>query len=72
MVRLTNKYIFGSEYYSDSLVEIKYRERPNVLWKQNFPLLFTNLYPSIKKIKEEKIYYKNEDLCDIVYLLKKT
>jgi pseudaminic acid biosynthesis-associated methylase len=72
MVGLTSEYIFGSEYYSDNLVEIKYREHTNVLWKQNFPLLFTKLYPSIKKIKEEKIYYKNEDLCDIVYLLKKT
>ncbi|MBI1829461.1 MAG: methyltransferase domain-containing protein [Thaumarchaeota archaeon] len=72
IVSLTNEYIFGFEYYSDSLVEVKYRGHSNVLWKQNFPLLFTKLYPSMTKIKEKKIYYKNEDLCDVAYLLKKS
>jgi pseudaminic acid biosynthesis-associated methylase len=72
IVNLTKEYIFGFEYYSDALVEIPYRDHTNVCWKQNFPLLFKKLFPSLTTIKEEKIHYKNKDLCDIAYLLSKT
>ena len=72
IVNLTKKYIFGFEYYSDVLVEVPYRDHTNVCWKQNFPLLFKKLFPSLTTIKEEKIHYKNNDLCDIAYLLDKT
>ena len=71
IVNLTNEYIFGFEYYSDTLMEIPYRGHSNVCWKQNFPLLFKKLFPSLITIKEEKIRYKNKDLCDIAYLLRK-
>lgn len=71
IINLTEKYIFGFEYYSDNLTEINYRGHSNVCWKQNFPLLFKNIFPSLETIKERKIYYKNQDLCDIAYLLQK-
>ncbi len=71
IINLTNRYVFGFEYYSDNLVEIKYRDYANVCWKQNFPLLFTKLSPSLKVIKEEKFFYKNKNLVDIAYLLQK-
>jgi len=72
MGQLSKKYIFGFEYFSENLVEIKYRNNENTCWKQNFPLLFKKLFPSIKTVKEEKIHYKKENLCDIAYLLRKT
>jgi len=72
IVNLTKEYIFGFEYYADRQVEIAYRGSSNVCWKQNFPLLFKKLFPSIKTVKEEKIHYKKENLCDIAYLLRKT
>lgn len=72
IIRLTNKYIFGLEYYSDKLTEMNYRGHSNVMWKQNFPLLFLKASKNIKMVKEEKFYYKNENLCDVGYLLTKT
>jgi len=72
IIRLTNKYIFGLEYYSDKLTAINYRGHSNVMWKQNFPLLFLKASKNIKMVKEEKFYYKNENLCDVGYLLMKT
>ena len=71
IVSLTKEYIFGFEYYADSLVEIKYRGYSNVCWKQNFPLLFQQLFNYIDVVKEEKFHYKNKDLTDIAYLLRK-
>jgi len=71
IISLTKEYIFGFEYYADRLVEIKYRGYSNVCWKQNFPLLFQQLFNDIDVVKEEKFHYKNKDLTDIAYLLRK-
>ncbi len=71
IVNLTNRYIFGFEYYADNLTEIKYRDYTNMCWKQNFPLLFKKLFPSLKIIEEEKFHYRKKNLTDIAYLLQK-
>jgi len=71
IISLSKEYIFDSEYYSDELVEVNYRGHEKTLWKQNFPQLFLKENPKLKIIKQEKIYWKTEDLCDIIYLLKK-
>lgn len=71
IVDLSAKYIFGFEYYSDKLEEIKYHDHSNVCWKQNFPLLYMKLFPQLKVVKQEKFNYKNNDLNDVAYLLRK-
>ncbi|MGI0022374.1 MAG: pseudaminic acid biosynthesis-associated methylase [Nitrososphaeraceae archaeon] len=71
IINLTKEYIFGYEYYSDSLVEVVYRNHQSVMWKQNFPLLFTQNDSSIKILKQDIFKYKDENLADIAYLLKK-
>ena len=71
IISLTNKYVFGFENYADKLVTINYRDNPNTCWKQNF----SNLYLQTGKIniiKERKIFYKDSNLIDIAYLLKKS
>jgi len=72
IVNLSNKYIFGFEYFSNDVVAIDYRNHKGVMWKQNFPLLYKKLFPSLKTIKEEKIPYKEGNLYDVAYLLMKT
>ena len=69
--KLSKKYIFGFEYYSDYLEEIKYRNNESTCWKQNFPELIKKFNPSFKTIKQEKFQYKDENICDIAYLLEK-
>ncbi len=71
MGQLSKKYIFGFEYFSENLVEIKYRNNENTCWKQNFPELIKKLNPFFKTIKEEKFQYKDENICDVAYLLEK-
>ena len=71
IVDLSTQYVFGFEYYSDKLEEIKYRDHSNVCWKQDFPLLFTKLFPQLKIVKQEKFSYKNSAMNDVAYLLRK-
>ena len=51
-------------------MEIGYRGHNDVLWKQNFPLLFTK-HPGVSLINKQQFHYKNTNLSDIAYLLKK-
>ena len=70
IIKLTTRYIFGFEYFSEKLEEISYRGNENVCWKQNFPSAYNKLLPEIKTVKEQKFYYKNNS-CDIAFLLEK-
>ena len=71
IIDLSRNYIFGFEYFSENLVEIKYRENPESLWKQNFPKLFQKQSSDLQLIKEKKINYLNENLVDVAYLFSK-
>ena len=70
IINLSKKFIFGYEYFSENLEEIKYRGHDDVLWKQNFPNCFIKT-GKVKVLKENKFYYYKENLCDIAYLLEK-
>lgn len=71
IIDLSRNYIFGFEYFSENLVAIKYREKEEALWKQNFPKLFQNQSSDLKLVKEKKIFYLNKDLADVAYLFSK-
>jgi len=71
MVMLSKSHIFGFDNYADKLTEVNYRGNLNQLFKQNYPKLFRDRYPSLETKMEIKYPYINEDLTDIVYLLKK-
>jgi len=69
--RCTKEYIWGFEYYADKYTEIVYREKKNLLWKANFPKLYTELFNDLELIKEKRLKYLNNDNIDIMFLLKK-
>lgn len=72
IVRCSNNYIYGSEYYADEMTEVKnYRGRDNVLFKRDFPKLFKEHFPELKLIKEKKYKYTFNDDFDVTYLFKK-
>ena len=71
MIDLSRNYIFGSENFSENLVEVNYRGNTESLWKQNFPALFQKQSPDLQLIKEKKINYLDENLVDVTYLFSK-
>lgn len=72
MYRCSKKYIFGFEYYADSLTEINYRGHSNYLWKADYAALFMEQFPDLKLVKTEKYpYIDNSGNVDFIYLLEK-
>lgn len=71
IVNLSREYIFGFEYFSEDLKEVKYRNQLNSCWKQNFPKLYLTSFPNLKMKKIKKIFYKETDLVDVAFLLQK-
>lgn len=71
IIRVSNKYIWGLEYFSEEYEEILYHGQNNLLWKTNFCKLFLDKNPKISLIKEKKyVYLENNQLIDQMYLLK--
>ncbi len=68
---LSKKFIFGFEYFSEILTEIRYRENSLTCWKQDFPSLYLKLFPELRINKLKKIGYVDNELQDVSYLLEK-
>lgn len=72
IVRCSKNLIYGSEYYADSLTEIKnYHGQNNIAWKRDFAGLYQELFPDLKLLKEEKYKYTFNDDVDSTFLFRK-
>lgn len=74
MMRCSNKYIWGLEYYAEKTTDINYRGNEGFLWKANFPKLFMEQFPNLTMVKQQLYPYVNTaetGNTDIMYLLEK-
>jgi pseudaminic acid biosynthesis-associated methylase len=71
MYRMTNRYIWGFEYYADQLQEINYRGHDQAMWKADYAKMFMDMYPDLQLVKFEKVNYVNSQNVDVMYLLEK-
>ena len=72
IVRASKKYIWGFEYYADTLTSINYRGHTDRLWKTNFSKLFLDQFPNLKLVREKKSpYLANARQVDAMYLMEK-
>lgn len=72
IVRCSNDFIYGSEYFADEITEIKnYHGQNNIAWKRDFAKLYHELFPELKLLKECKYKYTFNDDVDSTFLFKK-
>lgn len=71
MYRVTKKYIWCFEYFSEDCTEIEYRGHKNKLWKNDFLKIFQERYHDLKVIRQRKIKYVKNDNIDMVFLLER-
>ena len=71
MVRCSNKYIWGFEYYASETTEINYRGNVGFLWKADFSKIFQSNFPELKEVKKDFYKYINNENTDYMYLLEK-
>ena len=71
--RVSDKFIMGFEYYNKSLINLKYRNNKNRLWKGDYANMFLKKFPNLKIIKEKiyKCHDEDKDIYDKMFLLKK-
>ena len=75
MYRCTSRFIWGFEYYSDSLTEINYRGNAGFLWKGDYASMFIQNFPDLTLTKKRYYPYINENELgnvDCMYLLEKS
>ncbi len=72
MNRVSSKYIYGFEYYSEGYESVEYRKHKDLLWKTDFEKLFLNNFPELKSIFSKKYPCLNfEGNTDKAYILEK-
>jgi len=70
--RVSKRFIWGFEYYSEKYAAIIYRENEELLWKTNFVNIYKTIFTNLKIIKRIKYQYKgNNNLLDEMFLLSK-
>lgn len=69
--RVSKRYIWGFEYFSEELEEIDYRGHKNRLWKNDFLRLYMEQFPDLKVMKQRKIKYLMNDNVDMMFILEK-
>lgn len=74
MARVSNKYIWGFEYYSDEPKQINYRGHDGYMWKMDYAKKIMEVNPGLKVVKKEVLPYISEahkGNSDCMYLLSK-
>ena len=71
MHRCTRHYIWGCEYFADTLTEISYRGHTSMMWKMDYAAHFLELFDDLELAREEHYKYLNDDNVDTMYLLRK-
>ncbi len=69
--RVSKKYIWGFEYFSETHQEIEYRGHKDRLWKSNFAKLYREYFPDLVLVRERKFKYLSNDNIDQMFLFKK-
>lgn len=69
--RISKRYIWGYEYFSESCKEVKYRGNEELLWKNNFRKLYQERHVDLTLVKERRIKYKDNGKEDVMFLLEK-
>jgi pseudaminic acid biosynthesis-associated methylase len=71
IARVSKGYVWGFEYYSPGQTEVVYRGKTELLWKNDYALMYS-LYCDLKLV-EEKFYYNegNKKLADHMFILRK-
>lgn len=71
IVRCSNKFILGHEYYNKETISVNYRGNESALWKGNYCNFYLKLYPNLKLVNQKLFKYKKNENIDLMFMLKK-
>jgi len=68
IVRCSDKWVYGHEYYADTYTDITHRGHDGVLWKTDFPSKFVEAQ-DVELTDIEYLNHTESDNVDVTYLL---
>jgi pseudaminic acid biosynthesis-associated methylase len=72
IIRCSRKWIWGLEHYADEYTEIEYRGRDRMLWKANFPAIYSEQHDGLELIKRRQLEFLENDNQDVMFLFELT
>ncbi|MFW9920977.1 MAG: pseudaminic acid biosynthesis-associated methylase [Candidatus Thorarchaeota archaeon] len=69
--RVSNRFIWGFEYFAEDCTEIQYRGHQNRLWKNNFMKLYLDRFSDLSIVKSRMVKYVANENADMMFLLEK-
>jgi len=69
--RISNRYIWCYEYAAHESVEVKYRDRQELFWKQDFLKAYLDRFSDLRVVKSEEIPVLNSTNFTQMFLLEK-
>jgi pseudaminic acid biosynthesis-associated methylase len=72
ILRVSKRWVFGYEYFSDEPAEMDYRGNDGLLFKRDFSAAYQQLDPALAVVRTENLPYLGEDLVDQAYLLERS
>ncbi len=69
--RCSRLYIWGMEYYAQSLTEVNYRGQQGLLWKADYLQRYLDAFKDLEAVRREYLRYLNNENEDCMFLLRK-
>lgn len=70
IIRCSRRWIWGLEHYADDYTEIEYRGRDRMLWKTDFPTLYSQQHEDLELVKQRQLEFLENDNRDVMFLFK--
>jgi pseudaminic acid biosynthesis-associated methylase len=71
IVRCSNSWIWGLEYFAAEPTEVQYRGHDKLLWKMDYARLYLEQCSDLQLVRAEKLPYLKDSNVDCMFLLKK-
>ncbi|MFH0922972.1 MAG: pseudaminic acid biosynthesis-associated methylase [Candidatus Micrarchaeota archaeon] len=69
--RVSKRFVWGFEYYSEKREEINYRGNTDLLWKDDFKKAYLSRHPEFKLVKNRAVKYSESENRDEMFLIEK-
>jgi pseudaminic acid biosynthesis-associated methylase len=69
--RCAKSYIWGLEYFSEEVTEVRYRGRDGLLWKMDYARRYLERFADLELVRQQKLPYRENANIDAAFLLRK-
>jgi len=69
--RCAKHWVWGMEYYTPQITEIRYRGNDNLLWKADYARLYLETFDDLELVREERLHYLEDQNVDNMFLLRR-